>query len=84
VAHDDRQTLRLAGRQLDGEGLGKFVFRQPPSDLFIDFAQQSTDVFPGPAIVVRSSVIRARRRVRFAHLRVRFAHLKENEPFAVQ
>jgi hypothetical protein len=34
-------------RRFDGEGLGKFVFREPPSDLFIDFARQSTDVLPG-------------------------------------
>ena len=24
-----------------------FIFREAPSDLFIDFARQSTDVFPG-------------------------------------
>jgi hypothetical protein len=47
AAHDDRKTFRCAGRRFDGEGLGKFVFREPPSDLFIDFAQQSTDVLPG-------------------------------------
>jgi hypothetical protein len=47
MAHDDRETFRRAGRRFDGEGLGKFVFREPPSDLFIDFARQSTDVFPG-------------------------------------
>jgi hypothetical protein len=47
AAHADRKTFRLAGRQLDGENLSNFVFREPPSDLFIDFARQSTDVLPG-------------------------------------
>jgi len=47
VAHADRKTFRLAGRRLAGEDLGNFVFREPPSDLFIDFAPQSTDVFLG-------------------------------------
>jgi hypothetical protein len=44
AAYDDRTTFRRAGRRFDGEGLGKFVFRETPSDLFIDFARQSTDV----------------------------------------
>jgi hypothetical protein len=47
AASDDRKTFRRAGRRFDGEGLGKFDFRGPPSDLFIDFARQSTDVLPG-------------------------------------
>jgi hypothetical protein len=47
AAHHDRNTFWLAGRQLDSEVLGKFAFREPPRDLFIDFARQSTDVFPG-------------------------------------
>jgi hypothetical protein len=47
-AHDDRETFpRAAGQRFDGEGLGKFVFREPPRDLFIDFARQSTDVLAG-------------------------------------
>jgi hypothetical protein len=28
AAHDDRKTCRRFGRQFDGEGLGKFVFRE--------------------------------------------------------
>jgi hypothetical protein len=28
AAHDDRKTCRRAGRRFDGEGLGKFVFRE--------------------------------------------------------
>jgi hypothetical protein len=47
AASDDRKTSRRAGRRFDGESLGKLVFRQPPSDLIIDFARQSTDVLPG-------------------------------------
>jgi hypothetical protein len=68
VAQNDRKTFRRAGRRFDGESLDKFAFREPPSDLFIDFAGQSTDVLAG---------LGSRRRVRCVHL-------KENKPFAVQ
>jgi hypothetical protein len=47
AAHDDRKTFRRAGRRFEGEGPGKFGFREQQSDLFIDFARQSTDVSPG-------------------------------------
>ena len=47
AASDDRKNLRRSGRRFDGEGLGKFGFREPPSELCIDFARQSTDVLPG-------------------------------------
>jgi hypothetical protein len=47
AARNDRKKFRRAGRQPHVEGLDKFAFREPPSDLFIDFARQSTDVLGG-------------------------------------
>jgi hypothetical protein len=54
-----------------------FIFREPPSDLFIDFARQSTDVFPGSG----------NRREFISDSRVlpgSICPYKENKPFAVQ
>ncbi|PZR94072.1 MAG: hypothetical protein DLM68_00165 [Hyphomicrobiales bacterium] len=77
AAHDDRKIFRHARRRFDGEGLGKLVFRQPPSDLFIDFARQSTDVLPGSG----------NRREDHSDSRVppgSICPFEENKPFAVQ
>jgi hypothetical protein len=54
-----------------------FIFREPPSDLFIDFARQSTDVFPGSGnhreFINDSRVLPGS-----------ICPYKENKPFAVQ
>jgi hypothetical protein len=77
AASDDRKTFRRAGRRFDGENLSNFVFREPPSDLFIDFARQSTDVFPGSGN--RREIISDSRAPPGS-----ICPYMENKPFAVQ